>query len=49
MEINFVSTADEAFEYLLGEPASESDGYSAYLPPLPAPSGDEASADLARS
>tara|TARA_R110002073_G_scaffold303128_1_gene471151 strand:- start:110096 stop:112483 length:2388 start_codon:yes stop_codon:yes gene_type:complete len=35
MEIKFVSTAAEAFEHLLGEPVTESDGYSAFLPPLP--------------
>ena len=35
MEIKFVSTAAQAFEYLLGEPVTESDGYSAFLPPLP--------------
>ena len=35
MEIKFVSTAAQAFEYLLGEAVTESDGYSAFLPPLP--------------
>ncbi|MBL4635735.1 MAG: AAA family ATPase [Kofleriaceae bacterium] len=35
MEINFVATAAEAFEYLLGDPVKASDGYSSFLPPLP--------------
>ncbi len=35
MEIKFVSTAAEAFEYLLGDPVKASDGYSSFLPPLP--------------
>ncbi|MCP4446958.1 MAG: endopeptidase La [Myxococcales bacterium] len=35
MEIKFVSTAAEAFECLLTDPVTESDGYSAFLPPLP--------------
>jgi ATP-dependent Lon protease len=35
MDIKFISTAAEAFEYLLGEPVTEDDGYSAFLPPLP--------------
>ncbi len=35
MEIKFVSTADEAFKYLLGDPVKATDGYSSFLPPLP--------------
>ncbi len=35
MEIKFISTAAEAFEYLLGDPVTKDDGYNAFLPPLP--------------
>ena len=49
MEINFVSTASEAFEFLLGEPAKESDGHSAYLPDLPPTGSDEKRVDLQRA
>lgn len=35
MEIKFISTAADAFEHLLGEPAKAGDGHSAFLPALP--------------
>jgi ATP-dependent Lon protease len=40
MEIKFIATADEAFDYLLGDKVESTDGYSAFLPPLP-PAADK--------
>ena len=34
MEIKFIATAAQAFDYLLGDQVKESDGYNAFLPPL---------------
>jgi ATP-dependent Lon protease len=45
MEIKFISTAAEAFDYLLGDKVKESDGYSAFLPPLP-PQSEQSTSDL---
>ncbi len=45
MEIKFIATAAEAFEILLGDKVKASDGYSAFLPPLP-PEAPKSSSDL---
>jgi ATP-dependent Lon protease len=46
MEIKFISTAAEAFDFLLGDKVQESDGYSAFLPPLPPQTEQSTTSDL---
>jgi ATP-dependent Lon protease len=46
MEIKFIATAGEAFDFLLGDKVTAKDGYSAFLPPLPPQPEQSTSSDL---